>query len=87
MIRTILAVAILIIGIAIGSCLSLSRGGTRPRRQDWRPVAGQRYERPGSRPRTVVEVWPKGVRWRNDNGHEGSCTTQTWRRWATSKGE
>ena len=86
MIRAILAVAILLIGIAIGSCLSLSRGAVRPNRQDWRPVPGVRYERPGARTRTVLEVWQKGVRYRYDNGHERSCATGTWKRWATTKG-
>lgn len=86
MIRAILAVITLLIGIAIGSCTSLSHSSTRPR-QDWHPVAGRRYERPGSRARTVVEVWPRGVQYRWDDGRERSCTVETWRRWAERKGE
>ncbi len=86
--RTLLAILILLIGFAIGSCIPL--GHATPRSappQDWRPVVGRRYEHPGAHTRTVLEVWPRGVRYRTDSGKERSCEIRTWKRWATSKGE
>jgi hypothetical protein len=89
--RAVIAVLILALGIAIGCCLAVSRGGTRPAVavavQDWRPVVGRRYERPGSHARTVTEVWPGGVGYRRDNGKERYCTIETWRRWVQRRGE
>ena len=85
--RAFLAILILCIGVVIGSCFPPSRAG--PKRpappQDWRPVVGTRYERPGHRARTVVETWEKGVRYRWDSGRERNCTYETWRRWAEQR--
>lgn len=84
--RTFLAILILLIGVVIGLCFPPSRAGQRPPPQDWRPVVGTRYERPGHRARTVLETWPQGVRYRWDSGRERNCTYETWRRWAERKG-
>ncbi len=82
--RTLLAILILIIGFMIGSCLPISHATPRAAPpQDWHPIVGRRYEHPGSRTRTVLEVWQKGVRYRHDNGHERSCAIETWKRWAS----
>lgn len=89
--RIILVILPLLVGVAIGSCIAVTRGGTRPASvatvQDWRPVVGQRYSRLGARTRTVVETWPHGVAYRWDKGKERYCTIETWRRWAMKGGE
>ncbi len=88
MTRTVLAIMVLLIGFMVGSCIPLGSAAPRTKPpQDWRPVVGSRYEHPGARTRTVLEVWPHGVRYRWDNGPERSCEIRTWKRWCERKGE
>ena len=84
--RGIVALVVLLIGIAIGSCIATARPREVTTRQDWRPVVGVRYERPGARARTVTVLRPEGVTYRWDDGRERYCTAGTWRRWCEAKG-
>lgn len=54
--------------------------------KEWRPVAGKVYERPGSKPRLVVEARDIGVTWKHpgeDRRYE--CKIETWKRWVKSR--
>lgn len=83
--RAILAVLILSLGVLIGSCISVARSRVvAPATvQDWRPVRGQRYERPHARPRIVTAVDERCVTYHYDGSEKlRYCAPETWRRWA-----
>lgn len=86
MTRAIIAVIILSIGIAIGSCLAVSRGSVRAGLRDLRPVIGKKYERLGLRARIVTMTWADSVQYRfTGSSKDRWCSVVAWRRWAETK--